>query len=163
MSGRKVEAEPDLDHAVPAVGLGNQATRALLSDPSPTPALAEHLRAGGNRTVSRWVQARLAVGPAGDPYEREADRVAMGGSAVATPASGTSPGGLATAPPVVEQAVSADGQPLDPGIRATMEGRFGTDFSAVRVHPDSQANEIEDFVVRHGLNDQNLNFAPTGR
>jgi hypothetical protein len=30
----------------------------------------------GNRAIGRMAQARLIVGPAGDPYEREADRVA---------------------------------------------------------------------------------------
>ncbi len=33
-------------------------------------------RAAGNRAVTRLIQAKLTVGPAGDRYEREADRVA---------------------------------------------------------------------------------------
>ncbi len=33
-------------------------------------------RLGGNRAVSRLIQAKLTVGPAGDRYEQEADRVA---------------------------------------------------------------------------------------
>ena len=33
-------------------------------------------RACGNRAVSRLIQAKLTVGPVGDQYEQEADRVA---------------------------------------------------------------------------------------
>ena len=33
------------------------------------------------------------------------------------------------------------GRPLSPGLRASMEDRFGTDFSAVRIHTDTKAAE----------------------
>jgi hypothetical protein len=33
----------------------------------------------GNRATTRLIQAKLNVGPAGDRYEQEADRVAPGG------------------------------------------------------------------------------------
>jgi hypothetical protein len=42
-------------------------------------------RAAGNRQVARWLQAKLMVGPAGDQYEQEADRVAE--QVLAAPAS----------------------------------------------------------------------------
>lgn len=40
----------------------------------------------------------------------------------------------AAAPPIVRQALSSPGQPLDRTTRGYMERRFGHDFSAVRVH-----------------------------
>jgi Domain of unknown function (DUF4157) len=39
----------------------------------------------------------------------------------------------------VSEAVSSPGQPLDEPIRATMEPRFGRDFSRVRIHTGSDA------------------------
>lgn len=36
---------------------------------------------------------------------------------------------------------SGGGAPLDTGVRAAMEGRFGHNFSSVRVHTDSRAHE----------------------
>jgi len=57
------------------------------------------------------------------------------------------------------------GQPLGEGVRNEMESHFGADFSAVRVHQDSQAADLNDrlsarafttgsdiFVGREGLN-----------
>lgn len=41
----------------------------------------------------------------------------------------------------VHEVVSSGGSPLDPGVRAEMEGRFGHDFSDVRVHTGSDAHE----------------------
>ena len=45
------------------------------------------------------------------------------------------------APPVVDAALRAPGQPLDGAIRQPMESRFGRDFSDVRVHTSSAAAE----------------------
>ena len=45
------------------------------------------------------------------------------------------------APPVVHEVLRAGGQPLDSETRASMESRFGYDFSGVRVHADSKAAE----------------------
>jgi len=109
------------------------------------------------RTHQLGVQPELRVGEPGDRWEREADRVAdrvvrtpapdggrvptparPGGTAVqATPVGGASIG--REAPPEVDAAVSAPGRPLDPGARVFMEGRFGHDFSSVRVHTDDRA------------------------
>lgn len=47
----------------------------------------------------------------------------------------------AVAPPIVEKALASEGAPLDPGVRAAMEPRFGHDFSQVRVHTDATAAE----------------------
>jgi len=42
-------------------------------------------------------------------------------------------------PPMVQETLHSPGQPLDPATRAFMEGRFGQDFSHVRVHADLKA------------------------
>jgi hypothetical protein len=68
--------------------------------------------------------------------EEEKDEGALqrkeSGSAVTAPA---------TAPPIVNKALSSPGQPLDTATRAFFEPRFGHDFSGVRVHTDAQAAE----------------------
>ena len=43
------------------------------------------------------------------------------------------------APPIVHDVLGTPGRPLDPVVRSEMEGRFGHDFSRVRVHTDSLA------------------------
>lgn len=47
----------------------------------------------------------------------------------------------AAAPPIVHQALRGGGQPLDPASRAFMETRFDHDFSAVRLHTDTLAQQ----------------------
>ncbi|MGH8480722.1 MAG: DUF4157 domain-containing protein [Gammaproteobacteria bacterium] len=111
------------------------------------------------------LQAKLAVGASGDPYEIEADRIAddvmrMADTAVPSPMPA---GGMATAarlqskPPVgrgrathdndegapfaVHEVLRSSGQPLDPAVRTFFEPRFGHDFSRVRVHLGSRADE----------------------
>lgn len=91
------------------------------------------------------------MGPPGDSFEREADRVAEEvaggrsgvpfGISAARPAlrrmAGTA--GPGEAPAVVGEALRSSGQPLGPGVRAFMEPRIGHDFSRVRVHTDELA------------------------
>src|SRR5262245_32346038 len=45
------------------------------------------------------------------------------------------------APAIVHEVLNSPGRPMEPGARATMEPRFGHDFSAVRVHSDAKAAE----------------------
>jgi len=45
------------------------------------------------------------------------------------------------APPAVRKVAAAPGKALDPAVRASMEARFGHDFSGVRVHADAEAAE----------------------
>jgi Domain of unknown function (DUF4157) len=47
----------------------------------------------------------------------------------------------ATAPPVVHETLRSSGQPLEANTRDFMESRFGHDFSRVRIHADTQAQE----------------------
>ncbi len=44
-------------------------------------------------------------------------------------------------PPIVQETLSSQGQPLDVSTRDAMEPHFGHDFSQVRVHTDAQAAE----------------------
>ena len=107
------------------------------------------------------LQAKLVVGPPGDKYEREADRVA--GQAVRLPAvrrqqradTGTAgvragpgpqpargravvPGGLKRGMP----AAGAPGRPLPGPLKEEFEAAFGADFGAVRVHAGDQAAQL---------------------
>jgi hypothetical protein len=49
--------------------------------------------------------------------------------------------GKMTAPPIVYEAQSSSGLPLDTSTRGFMESRFGHDFSRVRVHTDARAGD----------------------
>lgn len=93
----------------------------------------------------------LAVGPAGDAHEREADRVAdaiIDGRSVevrgrvgaeAQRDAGGAEGGF-TAPAIVGEVLQSCGAPLANDTRAFMESSFGHDFSKVRVHTDARAD-----------------------
>ncbi len=95
------------------------------------------------------LQAKLRVGPAGDRYEREADRIAAsvvgagrtsGNPLRVTPLVQRSGSGVAAAAPdTVGRMLAEPGRPLDPGARRDMESRFGRDFGHVRVHAGSRA------------------------
>ncbi|GEM_PF-870113 len=106
-------------------------------------------------------QAKLRMNRPGDPFEREADRVAeqvmrMPGLVLqrqedeeeeeeflqAKPliqrrVSGEAGGGAA--PPIVHDVLRSPGRPLDSSTRRFMEARLGHDFSQVRIHADGQA------------------------
>jgi hypothetical protein len=111
------------------------------------------------------VQTKLTVGPAGDEFEQEADRVAeqvmrapepgkddcscggtcndcQGKSAKRVQAKPLEADGpdAGAAPPIVQEALAGSGAPLDSATRAFMEPRFGHDFSQVRVHTDPLAS-----------------------
>jgi hypothetical protein len=102
---------------------------------------------------SAGLQAKLAVGESGDVYEREADRVAdqvMGASGQNAvkgapmqiqrhAGGGTEPG--VSAPDSVDHALAESGAPLEPAVRQKMEQRFGHDFSQVRVHSGTSAEQ----------------------
>jgi hypothetical protein len=100
------------------------------------------------------LQAKLTVSQPGDAYEQEADRVAD--QVMRMPAAGptmvredtslmrkesSGASSVQGAPPIIKQTLSSGGQPLDTSVRATMESRFGQDFSGVRVHTDERAAE----------------------
>lgn len=51
--------------------------------------------------------------------------------------------------PVLDVVGSGGGSPLEPGVRADMEARLGSDFGDVRVHTDSVASESARAVGAH--------------
>jgi len=55
----------------------------------------------------------------------------------------------AVAPPVVHDVLASSGRPLEAGMRAFMEERFGADFGGVRVHADARAAESAAAVAAH--------------
>ncbi|MFD4631507.1 DUF4157 domain-containing protein [Streptomyces sp. NPDC058284] len=100
------------------------------------------------------VQASALVGPAGDRYEQEAERVAE--RIVATP--GPAPSGPAPAAPRLTiqrlpaghggtggtpaaSPPTSGGRPLTPASRAFMEPRFGQDFTHVQLHTDTASHQ----------------------
>jgi hypothetical protein len=98
------------------------------------------------------LQTKLKVNEPGDTYEREADRVAD--QVMATPVnstvsgtpriqrlSGQSNGQTDAAPASVDQALASPGRPLEPALRQDIEQRFGYDFSRVRVHSGTAAEQ----------------------
>jgi hypothetical protein len=93
------------------------------------------------KAAAAGLQRKVAVGPPGDAFEREADRnaaaVTKGARVSSRERVSPAPGTAATDGPVPE----GSGRPLDPGVRAFMEPRFGHDFSHVRVHTGSAAGE----------------------
>lgn len=118
-------------------------------------------RAVGNRAVVRAVvQRSLQVGPAGDRFEQEADRIADDVMrALAGPPVGDR-GAARVSRSAVDGAVGLEGgplgadtetaitrargggRPLPDALRSSMEGSFGADFGAVRVHSGPSADEL---------------------
>jgi hypothetical protein len=120
----------------------------------------------GNRAVQRLIQAKLSVGPAGDKYEQEADRVADQVMRLSVPApskpaaqhkdedeavqlkSSMQPvrgeGGFEVNSAIEGRLAQRQGSgaPLSNDIQAFMESRFGADFSHVRVHTDREAAQL---------------------
>jgi hypothetical protein len=110
------------------------------------------------------LQAKLTVGAADDAYEREADRVAAQMTSTSAPPNVThhedttaqrkpaAPNPTITplsdsfeAGDEVERQLSAGrngGAPLPAPLRAEWEPRFGADFTHVRVHTGSQADQL---------------------
>ena len=121
------------------------------------------------------LQAKLEIGAANDPLEREADQVAdqvmhmqapkelaMGPPLMQRAQSHSVRSSAEEAPPSVELALQSPGRPLDSAIREVMEPRFGIEFGHVRVHTgpmaDQSAREVgamaytvgSDVVFRNG-------------
>ncbi|MCS7061544.1 MAG: DUF4157 domain-containing protein [Anaerolineae bacterium] len=148
------ETQPTRRARQTALPAGAQNARAHMTTPA---GLLQLQRTAGNRAVNRLIQTKLIVGPADDPYEREAERIAAQfGAPVSaadppvqciqalprTPAVGPE-GGEAGADIERELAASKGaGAPLPPDTRAMMENRLGADFSGVRVHTGAQANAL---------------------
>jgi len=111
-----------------------------------------------NEITKPPLQTKLVVGPPGDTFEQEADAAASQITAgrkaerISRLAGGIAqslqPEASAQSPPAfdTERAASAmersgGGSPLNPPLRAEMEQDFGADFSGVRVHTGTHADE----------------------
>ncbi|HLP88225.1 MAG TPA: DUF4157 domain-containing protein [Nostocaceae cyanobacterium] len=117
--------------------------------------------AGASNVGIDGVQAKLTIGKVGDKYEQEADRVA----AEVVQKMNASPPRKPSIPMVMRKnqineikagnlpEVQADfetqlnqarggGTPLDAAFRAKIEPAIGADFSGVRVHTDSKADQM---------------------
>jgi hypothetical protein len=109
---------------------------------------------GGN---GLFFQPKLTVGPVGDGFEREADRVA---DEVTKPANTNAissnliaqrkcaaceeeqevqrkEDGNSSADDLITTAIGSGGQPIESNTRTDMENRFGYDFSNVKIHSDA--------------------------
>lgn len=96
---------------------------------------------------------RLAIGASNDPLEQEADRVAE--QVIVAPVhstvswaapriqrfSGHATGKNGTAPASVDRVLASAGRSLDPTLQQDMGQRFGYDFSQVRVHTGTAAEQ----------------------
>ena len=164
----------------------SQANKANLSPIRNTPVdqISFLQRTVGNRGVERLlksglIQAKLKVNEPGDIYEQEADRVA--GQVLATPThapvggtasriqrvTGQPAGETTSAPASVERALASPGQPFEPALRQEMEQRFGHDFSRVRVHSGTAAEQsaqdvnADAYTVGHNMVFGAGRFAPS--
>lgn len=114
-------------------------------------------------------QAKLTVGPAADPYEREADAVAdrvvrslRSGGAASEPVDGDAApvaqrvqrsAGVGAAGGAVDsdteksiQSARGGGKAMPSAMREPMESAFGADFSGVRIHEGSQSADLNDRI-----------------
>ncbi len=138
-------------------------------------ACGTHTMGGGQcaecaKKMSR-LQRKLTVGASNDPLEKEADRVAGQVMAASShPAVGGAPmriqrftghstGETGKAPASVDRVLASSGRPLDSALQQDMEQRFGYDFSRVRVHSGTAAEQSAREVNAHAYTvDHNIVF-----
>lgn len=144
---------------------------AVMRMPEAVPATPDssHLLKGAIIVIGLFDQIfkydRLPVQPRNYDLQAEVDRLCMGMKTMSTrlkanakaqsspkpsfaglrsgrlQRSSTNHAGPAAVPPIVHEVLRSPGQPMDPATRASMESRFGHDFSQVRVHTDAKAAE----------------------
>jgi hypothetical protein len=117
-------------------------------------------------------QRKLSIGAVNDVYEQEADRVAdqiMAESACSD--IGKAPPRIQrfkeqtsrqenSVPGSVERTLAHAGQPMEPVLRQDMEQRFARDFSRVRVHSGTSAEQsARDVSARAYTSENNIVFA----
>ncbi len=113
----------------------------------------------GNEATTALIQTKLRISQPGDIHEQEADRVAEKVMRMPEPpvqlASDKTAHDLVQTkvetPPTTQvsseleariQSNEGRGEPLSCSVRAFFEPRFGVDFSAVRVHADGEADQL---------------------
>ncbi|TCV86754.1 eCIS core domain-containing protein [Sulfurirhabdus autotrophica] len=116
-----------------------------------------HIVGGGEcatcSKIKSGMQRKLTIGSSNDPLELEADRVADKVMAAPSHANisvaplriqryaGPAAGDAGTAPASVDRALANPGRPLEPALQQDMGRRFGHDFSQVRVHSSTDAEQ----------------------
>jgi hypothetical protein len=175
---RAAHARPAAEREHPAATAPHPALLLRVAGPLAPHQALQLQRAVGNRATARLlgrknsppVQTKLVVGPAGDAFEQEADRVArevvknldapasetvVGVSKAPSAAAARRQPQLVAASPVgaeggeVSHELGAaidgargGGRPLGDGLRAPLERAFGHDFGGVRLHTDARADAL---------------------
>lgn len=99
------------------------------------------------------LQTKLMVNAPGDIYEQEAERISdqiasapAATALIAAPpriqrAAGQPATQVEATPPSIDRALAGSGKPLEPALQAEMEQRLGHDFSRVRIHTGTAAEQ----------------------
>jgi Domain of unknown function (DUF4157) len=149
--------------------IGNQAVNKLLAN-QPIVQAKPMFRGLSHELV---IQPKLTIGAAGDKYEQEADRISQQVvDRIHTPQSQSvqrqetsEPEDKLMMKPIVQRQSSSEasgniapeletsiqqekgsGQPLAENIRQPMEKAFATDFSSVKVHTDTQSDQLNQSI-----------------
>lgn len=143
-------------------------------------------RAIGNHATANIVQTKLRVGPAGDKYEQEADRMAdqvmrsIGNSTAsaqsvvtsrvqrqgdksASGSYGLEGGDVDTSLERSIQSARGGGRALDDKVRSSMERSFGADFSQVNVHTGAESNTLNRSLNSRAFTTKNDIFFARGQ
>jgi hypothetical protein len=125
-------------------------------------------------------EPNLRISAPGDIHEQEADRIArqvltkpmdprVGATARIQHQSEQATAGMEAAPASVERVLASPGRPLELTLRQDMERRFAQDFSRVRVHSGTQAEQsardvnARAYTVGHSIVFGAGKFAPETR
>ncbi len=106
----------------------------MKAEPKTQKAALPTVSPGASGLLQRKCACGGSAGPSGECAECQKKRRTVQRKA----ASGGDP---VSVPPIVGEALSSPGRPLDGKTRSFMESRFGHDFSQVRVHTDGRAAE----------------------
>lgn len=84
---------------------------------------------------------------------RQDEETAQAAEEETAQAWGAEPGGASVTAAASEQMAAARGRgaPLPPALKASLEGRFGADFSGVRIHTDSVAVQVTKALRAHAV------------
>jgi hypothetical protein len=118
----------------------------------------------GNRAVSQLLQRKLAVGPAGDAHEREAEHVASTVMNVSPSwRADDQASGTVGRPAAAPTGSTGGGAPLPHATRLMMESRFGADLSHVRVHTGSEPAQVNRMLDAEAFTHQNHIYMGAGQ
>jgi hypothetical protein len=152
-----VMSTPDLQ-----LGLGNQAMQHLLRcgviqaklavgpprDPQEDEAdrVAALVTNSSRDIVQRKCACGAAAGASGECEGCTEQRQQAASGVPVVQRRATNGNGVAEVPSIVHQVLGSSGRPLDSATRTSMEGRFGHDFSDVRIHTDRRAADSAEAI-----------------